>query len=532
MYFKAGFNLEKMKNCLANFCFVHCIKFIGMILSENKNKILNPSYCGPFALTSNITQELIDNYQYINQREIPMDDNDKSLNFFESNEYSTKCKSLIYYNIGVIGESSVMNIFCPIVSSNVYVFLAIFVLAIFFSVHVALVYYLKWRWIQMKLRNSAGDTDDHDHNNDGNNGATHPRLSKQKSANSIIVIDSTLARNGNTSPTANVPQLEDNLSVMKGPVATETRIDDDAVAINKIVVYITNIIMSTISLILLLMNIYESDWVMYDNIFFNSACLINYDLATSERIFEYHKNYAGFVAHLNTVFYILEICYRNKKSFDVILHHFMTIFLMQMALNCVQYSLSPIFAVRIAIIGLLEFATEQPIFLALILRKFEHKYYYQSFIIAIFFHIVTKLICTFGMIYITLVNYDCYYDVYNVSYQSFLQSDVNYDLLFVVCILVTQPLVFILQLYQGYVYYQIANNGKFKQTIVKMTTQEQGAEAPESPKSPFAGKSLHIPVMKNDIGHGNTSTSLASDDSMQIHSVEMNTIDPVDAYHE
>merc|ERR1712079_651044 len=121
---------------------------------------------------------------------------------------------------------------------------------------------------------------------------------------------------------------------------------------------------------------------------------------------------------------------------------------------------------KIAFYMLLQIATEQPLFIALIIRKLKLKiidtvHYPKMFYFAIVIHYVTKIMTTAAIWYyyirmVTIKEDDrcsAWY-IYNVSFEFFLKNDdFDWKPFLVIFYGILSVLLFSLQMYQGYGFY-------------------------------------------------------------------------------
>ena len=91
--------------------------------SGNKQELIPTSYCGPFSV-SNISYfaALAEKYEFTNERKIGItneDGNGNMYNEYRSNNRNNFCRGIIYQELNLIEPSSLLNIYSPVVSSNI-----------------------------------------------------------------------------------------------------------------------------------------------------------------------------------------------------------------------------------------------------------------------------------------------------------------------------------------------------------------------------------------------------------------------------
>ena len=225
----------------------------------------------------------------------------------------------------------------------------------------------------------------------------------------------------------------------------------------KVNIYVLSVIYFSIILVILLINA--------TSIFVHSPeCEIihNDDVSYPDGI--------PFVANMIIIFFGLELFYRLRIKWDLILHHMLTIIIIICITTTMQTTLNAGFLSKIAFYYLLQIATEQPIFIALFVRKLKLKVvkqdnYPKMFYFSCIWHYITKISTTIIIIYyylLSLIVNKCeYWHIYDISYASFLKynsifhpiEEVNWKLFSQISMGLLLLMLFILQMYQGYGYY-------------------------------------------------------------------------------
>ena len=269
----------------------------------------------------------------------------------------------------------------------------------------------------------------------------------------------------------------------------------------KINIYVISILFTTLLLFILLI---EISW--------NSTNLLTKN--ECEQTYNEWNNYDEYPYGITTcsnlliIFFCIELFYRLKVSWDLYLHHLFTIIIIITIANAVHTTLS-IGLLKLGYYWLMQVATEQPIFIALLIRKLKLKIvreenYPKLFYFACFWHYVTKISTTIMVwyYYISLLFTDSdscqsVWYVYDISYSSFIKyvSDtysieiLDWRMFTNLFIGIMSCLLFILQMLQGYFFYLLG-----KPSVKKSTTSEKNVlefvkaqvlKGGPSPKSTF-----------------------------------------------
>ena len=247
----------------------------------------------------------------------------------------------------------------------------------------------------------------------------------------------------------------------------------------KITLYIFSIIFYTIMLALLLASIPSDIMDLTEN-----ECHISYHERIDEDLTD--NTYILAVSNCLIVFYICELYYRQKVKWDLFLHHFFTIMIILTLQTSLQYTLNVKTLFLIGYYYLLQIGTEQPLFFALVIRRLNiesipDKWESWPFYFSSIWHYITKIGTTIVIVQIfaqSSMDCDIFY-IYNVSYKEFLQknNEPNWPQMAYIVLSCLIPLLFILQMYQGIVFWKIGNSQK----IIRQLSQHNSASATSHP---------------------------------------------------
>ena len=230
----------------------------------------------------------------------------------------------------------------------------------------------------------------------------------------------------------------------------------------KVTLYIFSIIFYTIMLALLLASLPSDIMDLSKN-----ECDISYHERIDEDLVD--NTYILAVSNCLVIFYVCELYYRQAVKWDLFLHHFLTIMIILTLQTSLQYTLNVKTLFLIGYYYLLQIGTEQPLFIALLVRRLPLESVPEKYDAALFYfssvwHYITKIGTTIVIVYIfaqSSSQCDIFY-IYNVSYQEFLQkeNEPNWPQLTYIVLGSLIPLLFILQMYQGVVFWKIGSNQK------------------------------------------------------------------------
>ena len=228
----------------------------------------------------------------------------------------------------------------------------------------------------------------------------------------------------------------------------------------KITIYIFSIVFYTIMLSLLLASL-GSDIMDLSK----TECDLSYHERIDEDLID--NTYMLAVSNCLIIFYVCELYYRQQVRWDLFLHHLFTIAVVSILQTAVQYTLNVKTIFVMAYCYLLQIGTEQPLFIALLLRRLplvsiSQKHDALLFYFASIWHFITKIATTFGIVYVfaqSTSQCDIFY-IYNVSYQQFLkkENEPNWPQIIRIVMGCFIPLLFILQMYQGTVFWKIGSS--------------------------------------------------------------------------
>ena len=237
----------------------------------------------------------------------------------------------------------------------------------------------------------------------------------------------------------------------------------------KLNVYAFSVIYFTILLVILLIDI-SSPFIN------TSECEIILYEPDDDTINNVEVNYphgVALVCNMTILFFGVELFYRFRIKWDLILHHMLTIIIIVCIITTMQTTLNGGFLSKIGFYYLLQIATEQPIFISLFIRKLKLKIikernYPKMFYVSCIWHYITKIGTTIMVTYhytLSLTDKDCksYWHVYDISYASFLKFDsilhpieeINWKLFSQISMGVLLPILFLLQMYQGYFFWTL-----------------------------------------------------------------------------
>lgn len=156
-----------------------------------------------------------------------------------------------------------------------------------------------------------------------------------------------------------------------------------------------------------------------------------------------------------------------QVSWDLYLHHFLQMYIVMVTMSAWQNTMNIVMA-KMGYWWLMQIATEQPIFCACLVRKLrlklvEEANYPKMFYYASAWHYISKTATTILIWYYYTVmlttdggnNCSPWY-VYNVSYVTFLQRegiDFEWGSFTVISLGIVSPILFLLQMWQGYAFY-------------------------------------------------------------------------------
>ena len=182
--------------------------------------------------------------------------------------------------------------------------------------------------------------------------------------------------------------------------------------------------------------------------------------------------------NMSVIFLFMELLYRVKVGWDLYLHHVLqTIIIFGLTLGF-RGTLNAYIS-RISFWWLMQIATEQPIFIALLIRKLHLKIidesnYPKMFYVAAINHYITKIITTimvwyyyFRMVSVKDGDECSTWYLYDVSFHAVLQREEAYfdwKLFIEISVGILSPILFLLQMWQGYGYYLL---GKPRKTKIK-----------------------------------------------------------------
>ena len=179
-------------------------------------------------------------------------------------------------------------------------------------------------------------------------------------------------------------------------------------------------------------------------------------------------------------------------NWDLYLHHALQIVIVFLLISSFQSTLN-VYLSRLGFWWLMQIGTEQPIFIALFIRKLKLKIISESnhpkmFYVAAINHYITKIGTTMMIwyYYIRMLSVedgdDCSpWYVYDVSFNSFLQKDTghfDWKTFTEISIGILSPILFLLQMWQGYAYYLL---GKPRKIVVEEKEQNELEKVEETP---------------------------------------------------
>ena len=176
-----------------------------------------------------------------------------------------------------------------------------------------------------------------------------------------------------------------------------------------------------------------------------------------------------------------------QVDWDLYLHHALQISIVFLLTSSMQSTLN-VYLFRSGFWWLMQIGTEQPIFIALFIRKLKLKIisesnYPKMFYAAAINHYITKIGTTaiiwyyYGRMLSVEDGDDCSpWYVYDVSFNSFLQGDgghFDWKTFTEISIGIVSPVLFLLQMWQGFGYYQLGRPRKnMPQTKVSVPVEK------------------------------------------------------------
>ena len=246
----------------------------------------------------------------------------------------------------------------------------------------------------------------------------------------------------------------------------------------KVNIYILSVVFFTIMLILLLLST-QSKMIMRLDM---NECDLTYTEKIDEELIDH--TYIIAVSNCLVVFYSCELFYREHVKWDLFLHHIFTICIILTLQTGLQYTMNVKTLFMLGYYYLLQIGTEQPLFIALLAKRLDldwmlPKYYATLFHFSSIWHYITKIGTTIMIMYVfigSLTNCDDIFYIYNVSYEQWLKDD-NIDMgqLITTIMFILTPLLFILQMYQGIIFWRIGNN----QMLIQQLSREQVMKDPQ-----------------------------------------------------
>jgi len=226
----------------------------------------------------------------------------------------------------------------------------------------------------------------------------------------------------------------------------------------KITIYVFNVLISSLVLVCLL---WESCWNATESLFGDECEFVHneYDENESVKL----ANTVAAMGNLTVVFFSVELIYRTKAHWDLYAHHFFTIYMVFMTTSSIQATFN-LHMYRLGFYTILQVATEEPIFVALFVRKLKlnivaEANYPKMFYFAAFTHYITKIGTTTMIWYYYIAMLTSNDDdvcspwyLYEVSWYSFLQregDDFQWRAFAEYSIGIISPIMFLLQMWQG-----------------------------------------------------------------------------------
>eukprot|EP01084_Bolivina_argentea_P249314 417303_1 len=258
----------------------------------------------------------------------------------------------------------------------------------------------------------------------------------------------------------------------------------------KINIYVFSSLFYTFLLVLLLHTIITSKLITD-----SEETLIYYEFETNKGAMDYPHQVA-YTSNLTIMWFGIELLYRYQVQWHLILHHVFTIIIIVTLSTSLQTTLSTSTPSKLGFYYLLQIATEQPIFIALFARKLnltcfgclKPTYYKYLFYMACIWHYITKIGTTVMISYYVIllfIDTDCdYWYLYNISYSTFLKYDpivynserIDWSLFVQAVLMIITPVLFILQLYQGYFFWVLATPIIDKNVLNMKTSMEYDKE--------------------------------------------------------
>ena len=272
----------------------------------------------------------------------------------------------------------------------------------------------------------------------------------------------------------------------------------------KINIYVVSILFTTVLLIILIIEIVWNS----TNILTGCECELTYDEWNNYDEYPYGITTCS---NLLIIFFSIELFYRLKVTWDLYLHHLFTIAIIITLANAVHTTLS-IGLLKLGYYWLLQVATEQPIFIALLIRKLKLKIikeenYPKLFYFACFWHYFTKISTTIMIWYHYILmlmaesgSRDSIWYVYDISYSAFIKYDsesysielLDWRVFTNFFIGIMSILLFILQMIQGYFFYLLGKPSNKNPNIVEQNVLELvKAHVIQDKLSPLSAISTH-----------------------------------------
>eukprot|EP01083_Nonionella_stella_P139471 425460_1 len=195
-----------------------------------------------------------------------------------------------------------------------------------------------------------------------------------------------------------------------------------------------------------------------------------------------------FGSNLVMLFFGIELFYRFKITWPLLMHHVFTICIVMTLCLIIQTTLSTASAIKLGFWYLMQVATEQPIFLALYTRKLQltccgclkKEHYPYLFYVSAIWHYITKITTTAFISYYhiqSLVSFNVY-EIYSHSFRAFLKDDpvlfkgMDCEKVGTILLTVLIPLLFSLQMYQGIFFWKLGVV-RTKKTLIAIGPDEQ-----------------------------------------------------------